>query len=226
MSVAGPIAPAAEPDHRILAAIEALGQRLAGVRTQIDRVISTLRSSRLRGARFGGRRKVATAEDGFGQDAVVDQTLITLLSGGHALSIGVPVLPPSAVMLRPVLHSRQRAKVAPAFATRPPQEPCSGGWKRAMAGEARLAAARATEDGRTDRSSLATEGGLVETRARCWASDDKRVQCLGSPRVTPGPPAAPGFAGPAIRSTLHSPASPKAMPEAAATEDGRARRRA
>ena len=172
MTVAGPVAPAAEPDHRIPAAIEALGQRLAGVRAQIDRVI-------------------------FGQDAVVDQTLITLLSGGHALSIGVPglaktrpVLPPSAVMLWPVLRSRQRAKVA-------------------------LATARATEDGRTGRSSLATEGGLVETRARCWASDDKRVQCLGSPRVTPGPPVAPGFAGPAIRSTLRS-----------ATEDGRARRRA
>ena len=185
MTVAGPVAPAAEPDHRIPAAIEALGQRLAGVRAQIDRVIC-------------------------GQDAVVDQTLITLLSGGHALSIGVPglaktrpVLPPSAVMLRPVLRSRQRAKVAPAFA------------KRAMAGEARLAAARATEDGRTGRSSLATEGGLVETRARCWASDDKRVQCLGSPRVILGPPAAPGFTGPAIRSTLRS-----------ATEDGRVRRRA
>ena len=67
MTVAGPVAPSAEPDHRILAAIEALGQRLAGVRTQIDRVI-------------------------FGQDAVVDQTLITLLSGGHALLIGVPGL--------------------------------------------------------------------------------------------------------------------------------------
>ncbi|MFQ5939516.1 MAG: AAA family ATPase [Alphaproteobacteria bacterium] len=67
MTVAGPAVPSAEPDHRILAAIEALGQRLAGVRTQIDRVI-------------------------FGQDAVVDQTLITLLSGGHALLIGVPGL--------------------------------------------------------------------------------------------------------------------------------------
>jgi MoxR-like ATPase len=67
VTVAGPVAPSAEPDHQILAAIEALGQRLAGVRTQIDRVI-------------------------FGQDAVVDQTLITLLSGGHALLIGVPGL--------------------------------------------------------------------------------------------------------------------------------------
>ena len=139
MTVAGPVAPAAEPDHRIPAAIEALGQRLAGVRAQIDRVIC-------------------------GQDAVVDQTLITLLSGGHALSIGVPGL----------------AKTRPVF-----------------------------------RSSSATEGGLVETWARCWASDDKRVQCLGSPRVILGPPAAPGFAGPAIRSTLRS-----------ATEDGRVRRRA
>ncbi|MEE8506246.1 MAG: AAA family ATPase, partial [Kiloniellales bacterium] len=47
--------------------IEALGQRLHAVRDSIGRVI-------------------------FGQQQVVDQTLITLLSGGHALIIGVPGL--------------------------------------------------------------------------------------------------------------------------------------
>jgi MoxR-like ATPase len=47
--------------------IEALGHRLQAVRESIGRVI-------------------------FGQQEVVDQTLITLLSGGHALLIGVPGL--------------------------------------------------------------------------------------------------------------------------------------
>ena len=47
--------------------IEALGQRLHAVRESIGRVI-------------------------FGQQRVVDQTLITLLAGGHALVIGVPGL--------------------------------------------------------------------------------------------------------------------------------------
>jgi len=47
--------------------IEALGQRLAQVRQRIGRVI-------------------------FGQRDVIDQALITLLSGGHALLIGVPGL--------------------------------------------------------------------------------------------------------------------------------------
>ncbi len=47
--------------------IERLGQRLQNVRESIGRVI-------------------------FGQDRVIDQTLITLLSGGHALLIGVPGL--------------------------------------------------------------------------------------------------------------------------------------
>src|SRR5499427_4961195 len=51
----------------ILAEVEALGARIARVRTAIGRVI-------------------------FGQDEVVDQTLITLLSGGHALLVGVPGL--------------------------------------------------------------------------------------------------------------------------------------
>ncbi len=51
----------------ILTEVEALGARIGRVRTAIGRVI-------------------------FGQDEVVDQTLITLLSGGHALLVGVPGL--------------------------------------------------------------------------------------------------------------------------------------
>src|SRR5271165_2994791 len=51
----------------ILGEVEALGARVTAVRAAIARVI-------------------------FGQDEVVDQTLITLLSGGHALLVGVPGL--------------------------------------------------------------------------------------------------------------------------------------
>ena len=51
----------------VIAKIEALGQRLGQVRDRIGRVI-------------------------FGQVEVIDQTLITLLGGGHALLIGVPGL--------------------------------------------------------------------------------------------------------------------------------------
>src|SRR5690348_1709948 len=53
--------------NTILSEIEALGARIGRVRTAIGRVI-------------------------FGQEEVVDQTLITLLSGGHALLVGVPGL--------------------------------------------------------------------------------------------------------------------------------------
>ena len=53
--------------NSILADVESLGLRIAKVRAAIGRVI-------------------------FGQDEVVDQTLITLLSGGHVLLIGVPGL--------------------------------------------------------------------------------------------------------------------------------------
>ena len=52
---------------RLLAEVEALGERLAAVRQAIGRVI-------------------------FGQQEVVEQTLITLLSGGHVLLVGVPGL--------------------------------------------------------------------------------------------------------------------------------------
>jgi len=58
--------PPADP-AAILAAVESLGTQIARVRTAVGRVI-------------------------FGQDEVVDQTLITLLSGGHVLLVGVPGL--------------------------------------------------------------------------------------------------------------------------------------
>ncbi len=59
--------PISAPTKDLLAEIEALGQRLQLVRERIGRVI-------------------------FGQREVVDQALITLLAGGHALLIGVPGL--------------------------------------------------------------------------------------------------------------------------------------
>jgi len=59
-------APSLDP-QALLAEVEALGTRVGTVRAAIARVI-------------------------FGQDEVVDQTLITLLSGGHALLVGVPGL--------------------------------------------------------------------------------------------------------------------------------------
>jgi MoxR-like ATPase len=51
----------------IVAEVEALGARIAAVRAQIGRAI-------------------------FGQQEVIDQTIITLLSGGHVLLVGVPGL--------------------------------------------------------------------------------------------------------------------------------------
>ncbi|MGH7125982.1 MAG: AAA family ATPase [Stellaceae bacterium] len=59
--------PLSAPTKDLLADIDALGQRLQLVRERIGRVI-------------------------FGQREVVDQALITLLAGGHALLIGVPGL--------------------------------------------------------------------------------------------------------------------------------------
>jgi MoxR-like ATPase len=55
------------PSERLVAEIEALGHRMAMVRDRVGRVI-------------------------FGQNEVVDQTLITLLAGGHALLVGFPGL--------------------------------------------------------------------------------------------------------------------------------------
>ena len=65
MSNTEPVVP--ESASELAREIEALGQRLAQVRQRIGRVI-------------------------FGQRDVIDQALITLLSGGHALLIGVPGL--------------------------------------------------------------------------------------------------------------------------------------
>ncbi|HYD70205.1 MoxR family ATPase [Azospirillum sp.] len=56
-----------ENPHQLLAEVETLGGRLALVRDRIGRVI-------------------------FGQQEVVDLTLVTLLAGGHVLLIGVPGL--------------------------------------------------------------------------------------------------------------------------------------
>ena len=61
------VSPIPAPSGDILAEVEALGARIASVRTQIGRAI-------------------------YGQQDVVDQTLITLLSGGHVLLVGVPGL--------------------------------------------------------------------------------------------------------------------------------------
>jgi MoxR-like ATPase len=59
--------PAAGAGGDLLAEVEALGVRIAAVRAQVGRAI-------------------------YGQPEVVDQTLITLLSGGHVLLVGVPGL--------------------------------------------------------------------------------------------------------------------------------------
>jgi MoxR-like ATPase len=60
-------APSPEEARALVAEVEALGAQLAQVRERIGRVI-------------------------FGQQAVVDQALITLLAGGHTLLVGVPGL--------------------------------------------------------------------------------------------------------------------------------------
>jgi MoxR-like ATPase len=65
---------------RLAEDIESLGQRLHAVRESIGRVI-------------------------FGQQRVIDQTLITLLAGGHALVIGVPGLAKTRLMPADILGS-------------------------------------------------------------------------------------------------------------------------
>ena len=57
--------------------MEALGQRMADVRTQIGRVI-------------------------YGQQDVIDQVLTTILAGGHLLLVGVPGLAPNPSFGKPV----------------------------------------------------------------------------------------------------------------------------
>ena len=59
--------PAGETSSRLAAEIENLGHRLAMVRERLGRIV-------------------------FGQHCVIDQTLITLLAGGHALLVGFPGL--------------------------------------------------------------------------------------------------------------------------------------
>jgi MoxR-like ATPase len=59
--------PSGQDAEAIVAEVEALGARVTRVRAAIGQMI-------------------------FGQDEVIDQTLITLLSGGHALLVGVPGL--------------------------------------------------------------------------------------------------------------------------------------
>ncbi|HBK05458.1 MAG TPA: AAA family ATPase, partial [Acetobacteraceae bacterium] len=61
------IASISDDPTTVLAAIDAIGARIVQVRAAIGRII-------------------------FGQDEVIDQTLITLLSGGHVLLVGVPGL--------------------------------------------------------------------------------------------------------------------------------------
>jgi len=61
------VGPVHDDPHAILAATEALSARVVQVRAAIARII-------------------------FGQDEVINQTLITLLSGGHVLLVGVPGL--------------------------------------------------------------------------------------------------------------------------------------
>ena len=67
MSVIETTPPAEEPNAALIAEVERLGERMALVRERIGQVI-------------------------FGQQKVIDQTLITLLAGGHALLVGVPGL--------------------------------------------------------------------------------------------------------------------------------------
>ncbi|HUA77654.1 MAG TPA: AAA family ATPase, partial [Acetobacteraceae bacterium] len=61
------LSPPSQQTTEVLAEIEALGVRMRTVRAEIARVI-------------------------FGQDIVIEQTLITLLCGGHVLLVGVPGL--------------------------------------------------------------------------------------------------------------------------------------
>ena len=67
MSITDPLQTATQAEPELTHEIERLNAKLAAVRERIGRVI-------------------------FGQHAVIDETLITLLAGGHALFIGVPGL--------------------------------------------------------------------------------------------------------------------------------------
>jgi MoxR-like ATPase len=67
LSVIETTPPADEPTAALVAEVEHLGERMLAVRERLGQVI-------------------------FGQQKVIDQTLITLLAGGHALLVGVPGL--------------------------------------------------------------------------------------------------------------------------------------
>ena len=67
MSITDPLQTATQANTELSHEIERLTAKLAAVRERIGRVI-------------------------FGQEAVIDETLVTLLAGGHALFIGVPGL--------------------------------------------------------------------------------------------------------------------------------------
>jgi MoxR-like ATPase len=67
VSVVETSSPASEPSAALVGEVERLGERMALVRERVGQVI-------------------------FGQQKVIDQTLITLLAGGHALLVGVPGL--------------------------------------------------------------------------------------------------------------------------------------
>ena len=67
MSITDPMHTSSQADEALLREIERLNAKLAAVRERISRVI-------------------------FGQQDVIDQTLVALLAGGHALLIGVPGL--------------------------------------------------------------------------------------------------------------------------------------
>ena len=67
MSITEPVQSTSDSGKGIVGDVEALGEKMALVRESIGRII-------------------------FGQQEVIDQTLITLLAGGHALLIGVPGL--------------------------------------------------------------------------------------------------------------------------------------
>ena len=66
-SLTQPVEAADQPPAQIAAEIESLGHRIAQVRDRVGRII-------------------------FGQQEVIDETLITLLAGGHVLLIGFPGL--------------------------------------------------------------------------------------------------------------------------------------
>ena len=67
MSITDPMQSSTQADEALVREIERLNAKLAAVRERVSRVI-------------------------FGQQDVIDQTLVTLLAGGHALLIGVPGL--------------------------------------------------------------------------------------------------------------------------------------